>query len=195
MIVTTTNVVDGYRVVEYFPPIVVNVVMGTGLFFDWIADFSDVLGGKSEVYQQYHSDMFSEATRELEAKASQAGANCVLGVSYDMDEISGRGKQMFMLHAYGTPVLIKTDQQIVDEAASEERSRADLKRLDQERQERFAGVDSIAGLLDDAQIGFAAREMRRLYGKSAAASFLRAKAAELGVGDIDLREEDLPDTF
>ena len=39
--------------------------------------------------------------------AEQVGANCAVGVTFDLGEISGKNKQMFMLNAVATPVLIE----------------------------------------------------------------------------------------
>ena len=107
MIVTTTNSVDGHRIVRYFPPIVTNLVTGTGTFSDTAASFSDFFGGRSESYQRQLTEMYAQAVKDLEAMAEQVGANCAVGVTFDLGEISGKNKQMFMLNAVATPVLIE----------------------------------------------------------------------------------------
>ncbi|NMM16007.1 MAG: YbjQ family protein [Cellulomonas sp.] len=195
MIITTTSMVDGYRIVRYFPPIVANLVAGTGFFNDIVAGFSDFFGGQSETYQSYLRDMYAAAMRDLEAKAETAGANCLIGASFDLDQVSGKGMQMFMLNAVATPVTIKTDAEIAEEAEAEELAQAESDRREAERRERFAGVTSIAGLLDDPEIARQARERKRMYGRNVCASFLKGKALELGLGDIDITEDDIPDSF
>lgn len=195
MIVTTTNSVEGYRIVRYFPPVVANIVAGTGMFSDMFAGLSDVFGGRSATYQRVLRDMYAEAASELEAEAKRVGGNCAVGASFDLDQISGKGMQMFMLNAVATPVVIKTEQEIAGEIEAEALEKAGVERHEAERRERFAGVVSIAGLLDDPEIAADARNLRRVYGRSVCASFLNRKAAELGLGELDISEDDIPDTF
>lgn len=59
-------------------------------------------------------NMYQEAIKNLSYKARQRGANAIVGIKIDFDEISGQGKQMFMLCVTGTAVNIlkKSFQQI-----------------------------------------------------------------------------------
>lgn len=61
--------------------------------------------------------------------------------------------------------------------------------------ERFGGQDPVAALLADAQVGEKARNLRRIYGRGVAASFLNDTARELGLGDGPITEDDLPANF
>lgn len=195
VIVTTTNTVEGYRIVRYLSPIASNIVAGTGLFSDFVASFSDVFGGRSETYQRQLSDMYSQAVKDLQQRAASLGANCVVGAKFDFGEIAGKGMQMFMLSAVGTPVLIKTDQEIAADAEADAQARRDQEQKEAERRERFAGATSLAELLADPAIAKEARDVRRIYGRGTCLSFLRRKAAELGLDDIDLTEDDLPEVL
>lgn len=187
--------VDGYRIVRYFPPVVSNLVAGTGFLNDIVAGFSDFFGGQSATYQSYLRDMYAEALRDLETKAKTIGANCLIGASFDLDQVSGKGMQMFMLNAVATPVTIKTDAEIVEEAEAVELAKAEQEHREAERRARFAGVTSIDGLLNDPEIAKQARERKRLYGRNVCASYLKTKALELGLGEIDITEDDIPDSF
>lgn len=195
VIVTTTNAVEGYRITRYLPPIASNIVAGTGLFSDFVAGFSDVFGGRSETYQRQLSGMYAQAVNELQRQARDIGANCVVGAKFDFGEIAGKGMQMFMLSAVGTPVVIKTDEQIAAEAAAEEQATKDRQRKEAERRERFAGATSLQALLADPTLAKEARDVRRMYGRSTCISFLKRKAAEVGLDDIEITEDDFPETF
>lgn len=199
MIITTTSLVDGYRIVQYFPPVAVNLVVGTGLFSDMVASLTDVFGGRSATYQAHLAEMYADAVRELEAKAEAAGANCLVGASFDLDQLSGKGMQMLMLNAVATPVTIKTpeeaDADAVAEAAAAEAARAAQEQAEAQRQERLAKVTSLEGLLEIPEIAWKARELRRMYGRGAYVSYVKRTAEELGLGEIELEPGDLPDTF
>lgn len=49
------------------------------------------------------------ATNELKQKALQQGANAVIGVSYSVDDISGKNVNMVCVSATGTAVVIEMD--------------------------------------------------------------------------------------
>ena len=102
--VTTTPNIDGWEIDAYLGPVVVHSVAGTGIFSEWIASFSDVFGGRSGSYRNQLSSLSDEVIVALQHKASALKANWVVGLSVDMDEISGKGLQMFMVTAMGTAV-------------------------------------------------------------------------------------------
>src|SRR5690606_22529493 len=41
-------------------------------------------------------------------KAKALGANCIVGIRIDTGEVSGKGTQMFMVSAVGTPVIARS---------------------------------------------------------------------------------------
>lgn len=106
ILVTTTSSVDGLQVKQYLKPISAHIVAGTNLFSDFFASFSDVFGGRSQTYQKQLTSLYNEAIENLRIAAYEIGANCIIGLHVDMDEISGKGKSMFMLTAMGTAVII-----------------------------------------------------------------------------------------
>src|SRR3546814_13568242 len=59
----------------------------------------------------WSSDVCSSdlAIERVKYAAYEIGANCIVGLSIDMDEISGKGKSMFMLTAIGTAVIIEKE--------------------------------------------------------------------------------------
>ena len=106
MIVTSTNDIKGYRITEYLGLVNVNVVIGANFFSDFFASFTDVFGGYSDTYQSKLDKIYSDAMRELTKKAEIKGADAIAGVHFDFDELSGKGKSMFMVTAYGTAVSL-----------------------------------------------------------------------------------------
>jgi len=54
--------------------------------------------------------MYNEAIEKLKTDVYRLGANCIVGLKVDIDEISGGGKSMFMITAIGTPVVAALDQ-------------------------------------------------------------------------------------
>ena len=107
MIITSTNDIKDYKIIKYLGLINVNVVIGANFFSDFFASFTDVFGGYSNTYQSKLDKIYGDALRELQAKASNSGGNAIIGVHFDFDEVSGKGKSMFMVTAYGTAVMVE----------------------------------------------------------------------------------------
>ena len=106
-LITTTPVLDGYTIKSYIGAINTNIVLGTNFFSDFAASFTDVLGGTSNTYQRKMNLMYDKAKKQLIKKAQSLGGNAILGFSTNFEEISGKGKSMFMLSACGTACVVE----------------------------------------------------------------------------------------
>lgn len=111
IIVTTTSTIDGLTIQNYFDPISETIVVGANLFSDISASFTDLFGGRSNTYETKLQQIYEQAIVNLKKKAEVVGANCIVGVKTDINEISGKGNQMFMITAYGTPVMVYSSAQ------------------------------------------------------------------------------------
>ena len=106
MIITTTNNIEGAHIEEYLHLVATNIVIGTNLLSDFVASFTDIFGGRSNSYQNKLDDVYNEALKELEKKAKVLGADAIVGLKMDFNEISSKGKAMFMVSAVGTAVKL-----------------------------------------------------------------------------------------
>ena len=104
MLITTTNTIDNATLKEYIGIVTSNVVVGTNLFSDFTASITDVIGGNSETYERKLQGIYKTAIFDLNQKAGSLGANAIVGLHIDFDEISGKGKSMFMVAVSGTAV-------------------------------------------------------------------------------------------
>lgn len=102
--VTTGGAIDGWAIDQHLGLVTAHVVAGTGIGADIFAGFSDFFGGRSGAYKKQLESLQAEAIRELLLKARQRKGNWIVGLRVEMDSISGKGKQMFMVTAYGTAV-------------------------------------------------------------------------------------------
>jgi uncharacterized protein YbjQ (UPF0145 family) len=109
VLVITTSSADGLIVKQYLKPISAHIVAGTNFFSDFFASFNDVFGGRSQTYQKQLVSLYSEAIERIKFAAYELGANGVVGLNIDMDEISGKGKSMLMLTAIGTAVVFEKE--------------------------------------------------------------------------------------
>ena len=106
-IITTTGNIEGCPIKNYLGVVNANIVIGTNLFSDIAASFTDIFGGNSETYQNKMDLMYKSAKDNLMKKAVARGANAIVGFKIDFDEISGKGKEMLMFSATGTTCLIE----------------------------------------------------------------------------------------
>ena len=102
MIITTTNEVEGYRVNGYY-----GIVFGEVINFlrDLGAGIRNLVGGRSQGYEEELMTARTEALAEMEQRAGQMGAHAVIGVDIDY-EVLGQGN-MLMVTASGTAVTLE----------------------------------------------------------------------------------------
>ena len=105
MIVTTTPTVEGYRVSGYYGVVFGEVITGINFLRDFGAGIRNIVGGRSEGYEQELFQARTEALQELEQRATALGAHAVIGVDMDY-EVLGQGN-MLMVTASGTAVTLE----------------------------------------------------------------------------------------
>jgi uncharacterized protein YbjQ (UPF0145 family) len=104
MIITTTNSIEGHRIVSYRGIVVGEAIMGANIVRDIFANVTDIIGGRSGAYESKLQDARETALRELEQRAMAAGGNAVVGVDLDYEVV---GQSMLMVSASGTAVEIE----------------------------------------------------------------------------------------
>ena len=103
VIITTTNSVDGYRVEKYLGIESVEYVIGTGIFSEFTAGLSDLLGVRASAFEKKLQEAKQVAIETLKIRAYRMGANAVIGVDMDYTEFSGN---QIALIINGTLVLM-----------------------------------------------------------------------------------------
>lgn len=134
--VTTTNTVEGIKIKQYLKPISAHIVTGTNLFSDFFAGLSDVFGGRSETYQRQLSSIYAEAIEHLKQSAVEIGANAIIGMKVDIDEISGKGKSMFMITATGTAVILENVETISKTQTQEKLAVISIEKMEELRKRK-----------------------------------------------------------
>ncbi|GEM79265.1 heavy metal-binding domain-containing protein [Vibrio superstes] len=105
MLMTTTQSVEGKRVLRYHGVIAGEAILGANLFKDMFAGIRDMVGGRSGTYEKELERARTIAMQELEDKAREIGANAVIGIDIDY-EVLGKDNGMLMVSASGTAVTI-----------------------------------------------------------------------------------------
>lgn len=106
MVITTTNAVEGKRVIAYKGIVFGEVITGINFVKDFAAGISDFFGGRSKTYESEMIEARINALRELEERAYSLGANAVIGVKIDYETL-GQSNGMLMVTAAGTAVVVE----------------------------------------------------------------------------------------
>ncbi|HOA29005.1 MAG: YbjQ family protein [Candidatus Cloacimonetes bacterium] len=106
MLVTTTSVIQGYKIEQYLDIVTGETIMGANIVRDLMASITDIVGGRSGAYESKLQDGRKEALVEMKQAAMRLGANAVIGVDIDYEVI---GSSMLMVAASGTAVVMKKD--------------------------------------------------------------------------------------
>lgn len=83
------------------------IVIGANIFRDVFSSFRDIFGGETKGYKKDLHKMKKAAFSEIKEQAKNHGANAIISLRLDLDEVSGGGKSMFMLNAYGSAVKLE----------------------------------------------------------------------------------------
>lgn len=103
MIITTTQSVEGRKIVEYKGIVFGEVISGVNMVKDMMAGLTNIFGGRSNTYETELINARQNALKEMEERAFQLGANAVVGVDIDY-EVLGADNGMLMVTASGTAV-------------------------------------------------------------------------------------------
>lgn len=104
MIITTTNQIDGKRILEYRGIVFGEIITGINFLKDIGAGLRNFFGGRSQGYEEELIAAREQALAEMQQRAFATGANAVVGVSMDY-EVLGADNGMLMVTASGTAVV------------------------------------------------------------------------------------------
>ncbi len=105
MILTTTPSVEGRTIAEYKGVVFGEVVSGVNFIRDFKASIRNIIGGRSGSYEEELIKARAQAMEEMSSRASQLGADAVVGIDIDY-EVLGEGGGMLMVTASGTAVRL-----------------------------------------------------------------------------------------
>jgi uncharacterized protein YbjQ (UPF0145 family) len=105
---STTDSIPGTRIIETREIVSAECVYGMNIFRDIFAAVRDVFGGRSRAAQKVLRDARRTCLTELKREALMAGADAVVGVCLDYNEISG-GTRNTMLFLVATGTAVRTE--------------------------------------------------------------------------------------
>ena len=106
MLVSTTDGIEGRRIVRYLGLVSGDAVMGTNVFRDLFAGLRDIVGGRSGAYEKELKRAKELAVEEMVEEARELGADAIVGVDLDYEHLGGGNRSMLMVSANGTAVKL-----------------------------------------------------------------------------------------
>jgi len=104
MLTATTNELPGYRIVRHIGVVRGITVRSRNALSDFGGQVQAMFGGKVGVYVKLAEAARQEAMEELIAHAKGAGANAIIAMRYDANEIADGITEVL---AYGTAVVVE----------------------------------------------------------------------------------------
>ena len=104
MLVTTTSTIEGKRILDYKMVVFGEVITGVNFVRDFAAGMRNFFGGRSQGYEEELVNARNQAMDEMISRATQLGANAIVGVDIDY-EVLGADNGMMMVTASGTAVV------------------------------------------------------------------------------------------
>lgn len=105
MILTTTQNIEGRTITEYRGIVFGEVITGVNFLKDFGAGIRNIIGGRSNSYENELVSAQQQALQELSDRASKLGADAVVGIDVDY-EVMGTNNGMLMVSASGTAVRL-----------------------------------------------------------------------------------------
>ncbi len=106
MLVTTTNNIEGKKIVKYLGLVSGEAILGANIFKDFFAGIRDIVGGRSASYEKELREAKDIAIAEMIEQAELLGGNAVIAVDLDYETI-GQGGSMLMVSANGTAIILE----------------------------------------------------------------------------------------
>lgn len=104
MLVTTSNELEGYKVTKQLGVVRGIIVRSRGLGGNIAAGFQTLFGGNITIYTQLCEQARQDAYNLLVQHAQQAGANAIIAMRYDANEVISGVTEVL---AYGTAVVVE----------------------------------------------------------------------------------------
>lgn len=101
MIITNTETIAGYRIVEFLGLVQGNTVRAKHAGRDIAAGFKNLVGGELKGYTELLTESRRQAVERMMAQAEQLGANGIVNVRFTTSAVTTGAAE---LYAYGTAV-------------------------------------------------------------------------------------------
>ncbi len=104
MLVTTSTMLEGYKVTQHLGVVRGIIVRSRSLFGNIGAGLQTLVGGNITIYTDLCEQTRADAFTLMVQHAQQSGANAIINMRYDANEITNGVTEVL---AYGTAVVVE----------------------------------------------------------------------------------------
>ncbi len=103
-LITTANNLEGYSITKHYGIVRGITVRSRSIFGNFIGGISSLAGGRNRVYTELCEKTRQEAFEEMVTQANQLGANAIIAMRYDANEVMQGITEVL---CYGTAVHVE----------------------------------------------------------------------------------------
>ncbi|TKK68953.1 YbjQ family protein [Ilyomonas limi] len=103
-LITTSNLLEGYKIVQHLGMVRGITVRSRSMLGNIAGGFLSLFGGRNSIYVQLCEKTREEAYRLLIEHANERGANAIINMRYDANEVISGITEVL---AYGTAVVVE----------------------------------------------------------------------------------------
>ena len=109
MILTTSVDIPGRQIEKVLTIVAAEAALGMNIIWDFANSWHDILGGRATTSQHILKQARETCLEEIRREAAMAGAEAIIGLDLDYNEIStrGNGGGILFVAATGTAVALK----------------------------------------------------------------------------------------
>jgi len=107
LFVSTTDIVQGIKIIQYLGIVSSVVVLGTGVLSEFGAGIADLLGTRAGRFQDKLDHAREIALEEMGEKAVQLGGDGIIGIDFDYLSLASN---VLMVSANGTAVKVAPEE-------------------------------------------------------------------------------------
>lgn len=105
MLVVTTPILEGRKIIEYKEAVFNQVARGTGFGRSIGAGFKQLSGGRSKGHEELIVETRELAIREMIEEARRIGANAIVGLTIDYEMLAN--DTLLLCKTFGTAVVVE----------------------------------------------------------------------------------------
>lgn len=104
MLILTTPSIEGKKITEYHGLVTGESLLGANVYKDLFSGVRDVVGGRTSAYEEELKKARTIALDSMTEKATEKGANAVIGVRLAYQNLGGTMGNTIMVTVFGTAV-------------------------------------------------------------------------------------------
>jgi uncharacterized protein YbjQ (UPF0145 family) len=104
MLLSTTDTIDGRRIVKHLGLVRGNTIRARSIGRDIMAGLKNVVGGEISEYTKLMAESREQAIDRMKENAKEMGANAIVGVRFSTSEVMQHAAEILV---YGTAVVVE----------------------------------------------------------------------------------------